>query len=185
MGQQPAVRGKPHIHSLTLSRSLSTPRLPEAAILITPIPPRWLLFHRGAWSGPPGGTLGHRCGEPFSGDAKTIFNFPRLCAGPPGKHGDSQEMASGLQGLEEPPAQAVARGRGGHQVPSRILLLSSLLPPTLFCWIRSPWLVKMEDGALGPEDKVSTPNSVKISRSLCPQDGSQPGVTLRSNDRIF
>lgn len=56
----------------------------------------------------------------------------------------------------------------------------SFLPPTPFCWIKSPWLGPEEDGRWflrRPEDKVSTPNYVKtFSRSLCAQDGSQPGV---------
>lgn len=77
------------------------------------LPPRWLSFHGGARRGPPGGTLGRRCGEPCCGDARAIFNFPPLCAVGQANMEPARKWLQAWEAWEGLAAQATARGGVG------------------------------------------------------------------------
>lgn len=166
-----AAAGSERKATRTLSYAQApTTKAPRGCRLDSTLPPSWFLFHGGARSGPPGGTLGHRCRELFGGDAEPIFNFPQLGAARPANMETARKWLQACKAQEEPPARLwAAVGGAGQQVPSRISgALLFCLPP---CFVGSNpfgWAGKtMKDEALGQEDKVSTLNALEISSRFC------------------
>lgn len=129
----------------TVSHAVSPHQASEAAILVMPIPPHGSYSTEEPEVGRQVALSGTDAGSRSAGMLRLYLTFLAL-RGPPGKHGDSQEMASGLQGLGGASCPGCSPRQGWASRAFSDPVAASAFAPCWFCCIKPSWLGGEEDG---------------------------------------